>query len=183
MTSRRSQPLTQQEINSCLDEQLEVEFSFLKTEEPAAVRAKLAREDQDFILGWVKRVASLNIQLAYQFIQYIIEAVAHMDKKIIEAWLLHAMDIYAQKGLYPARDVITNVEQFIRHSHERTTGPVFEEKAVVLSHFCHGLSGRQLKLEEAESAWTDTETIYLPAIIGRLPSEKDNFIIHKAMVA
>lgn len=183
MLNQRSQALTEKDIVDFLEQQLEVEFTFLKIEEPAAILAGLARPDQDYILSWVKRVASLNVQLAYQFIQYIVEAVAHMDKKIIDAWLLHAMDVYDQKGLYPAREVITHVDQFIQNTHERTAGSVFEEKAGILTHFCHGLSGRPLKLDEAEIAYTDSETIYLPAIIGKLPTEQDNFIIYKAMVA
>jgi nitric oxide reductase NorD protein len=182
---QRQQRLNQQQINAVLERHLDVEFSFLKTEEPARVIAQLAREDQNFILTWVQRVASLNIQLAYQFITYIIEAVAQVDKKVIEAWLLHAMDVYDQKGLYPAREVITNVERFIENSHERTAGAVFEEIAGVLAHFTHGLSGRQLQLHEAETdqVYTDSESIFLPTVVGRLPAEKDNFLIYKSMVA
>ena len=185
MNMPRHTPQSFEEINSFLEKQLDVEFSFLKTEEPAQVIAQLARADQDFILSWVQRVASLNIQLAYQFITYIIDAVANVDKKIIEAWLQHAMDVYDQKGLYPAREVITNVERFIANSHERTAGAVFEEIAGVLAHFTHGLSGRQLQLRETDTdqVYTDSECIYLPTIIGRLPTEKDNFIIYKSMVA
>ena len=177
--------LSYAEIHSLLEKLLDVEFSFLKIEKPAQVIAQLQREDQDFILRWVQRVASLNIQLAYQFITYIIDAVAQVDKKIIEAWLLHAMDVYDQKGLYPAREVITNVERFIANSHERTAGAVFEEIAGVLAHFTHGLSGRHLQLHEAESdeIYTDSESIFLPTIVGRLPTEKDNFTIYKSMVA
>jgi len=182
MTTRRSQPLSEKEIYEFLETQLEVEFTFLKIEEPTSIISKLPRQDQDYILNWVRRVASLNVQLAYQFIQYIVEAITQMDKKIINAWLLHAMDVYDQKGLYPAREVITHVDQFIQNAHERTAGSVFEEKASILSYFCHGLSGRQLKLEEAESAYTDSETIFLPAIIGKLPTQEDNFTIYKAML-
>jgi nitric oxide reductase NorD protein len=185
MSMPRHQPLSQAEINAFLETQLDVEFSFLKTEEPAQVIAKLTRADQDFILSWVQRVASLNIQLAYQFITYIVDAVANVDKKIIEAWLLHAMDVYDQKGLYPAREVISNVERFINNAHERTAGAVFEEIAGVLAHFTHGLSGRQLQLHETDTdqVYTDSETIFLPTIVGRLPTEKDNFIMYKSMVA
>ena len=87
------------------------------------------------------------------------------------AWLLHAMDVYDQKGLYPAREVITNVERFIDNAHERSAGAVFEEIAGVLAHFTHGLSGRQLQLHETETdqVYTDSETIFLPTIVGRLP--------------
>ncbi len=174
--------LTEKAIIDFLDEHLEVEFTFLTSEQPAAVIAKLARPDQDFILDWVRRVCSLNIQLAYQFITYIVDATTHMDKNIIEAWLSHAMDVYDQKGLYAAREVITNVENFIQNSHERSAGAVFDEHVGVLTHFAHGLSGRKLTLEEAEIAGTDSETIFLPAIIGKLPEARDNFVIYKAMV-
>ena len=179
----REYPLSQAQITELLEAQLEIEFTFLKIEQPAKIIARLTRKDQDFILDWVKRVSSMNIQLAYQFISYIVEAIAYMDKKIIEAWLSHAMDVYDQKGLYPAREVITNVENFIQNSHQRTAGTVFEENAGILTHFAHGLSGRKLNLEEAEEAYTDSETIFLPAIIGKLPEAEDNFVIYKAMVA
>ena len=178
-----SASLTASEIETRLDEYLETEFSFLKTEQPARVLAGLERPEQDFILSWVQRVASTNIQLAHQFINQAVSALDRLDRKVIEAWALHAMDSYDQRGLHPAMEVIRNVDGFVQGARDRESGCVLEDEAGVLLHFVHGLSGRQLKLEEADTAWTDTETLYLPPLIARLTSTADNFKLYKATVA
>ncbi|NNF95950.1 MAG: nitric oxide reductase activation protein, partial [Halobacteria archaeon] len=175
--------LTAQEIGQQLDSLLDVEFSFLKTAGPAAILAGLERQEQDYIITWVQRVASTNIQLAYQFITHAVDALDSMDKRIIEAWALHAMDTYDQTGLHKALEVIHNVHNFVQLSHERTAGAVFEEQVGVLAHFAHGLSGRKLKLAEADITYTDTETIYLPPLLARLPTPEQNFLLYKALVA
>jgi nitric oxide reductase NorD protein len=176
-------PLTAQEIEQRLDAVLDVEFSFLKTAGPATILAKLERQEQDYILDWVQRVASTNIQLAYQFITHAVEALDSMDKRIIEAWALHAMDTYDQTGLHKALNVIQNVHDFVQLSHERDAGAVFDEVVGVLTHFAHGLSGRKLKLAQAEITYTDTETIYLPPLLASLPTLDENFLLYKATVA
>jgi nitric oxide reductase NorD protein len=175
--------LTAQEIEQRLEALLDVEFSFVKTAKPAAILAKLARQEQDYIIDWVQRVASTNIQLAYQFITHAVEALDSMDKRIIEAWALHAMDTYDQVGLHKALNVIHNVHDFVQLSHERSAGAVLDEQVVILAHFAHGLSGRKLKLAQADITYTDTETIYLPALLARLPSPEENFLLYKATVA
>jgi nitric oxide reductase NorD protein len=175
--------LTAQEIEQQLDEYLDVEFSFLKTAGPAGILAELDRQEQEYIITWVQRVASTNIQLAYQFITQAVAALDSMDKRIIEAWALHAMDTYDQTGLHKALEVIRNVQNFVQLSHERTAGAVFEEQVGVLAHFAHGLSGRKLKLAEADIIYTDTETIYLPPLLARLPTPEQNFLLYKAFVA
>lgn len=170
------------EICQILDEVLQAEFTFLKTEQPARVIAELPRTEQDYILNWVKRIASTNIQIAYQFITRAIDGLESMDKKTIEAWGLHAMDMYDKSGLHAAMEVMKNLDSFVQDSHARATGAVLDEVSNVLLHFSHGLSGRQLKLQEGKQAWTDTETIFLPALLAQLPDKQDNFQLYKAMV-
>ncbi|MDH5571789.1 MAG: VWA domain-containing protein, partial [Gammaproteobacteria bacterium] len=90
-----------------------------------------------------------------------------------------AMDTYDQAGLHRALSVITDVNRFIQYSHESRAGTTYEDKASVLLHFVNGLSGRKLKLDQAEQSWTDTETIYLPAIIAQLNTPAENFLLYK----
>jgi nitric oxide reductase NorD protein len=176
-------PLSVKQIQAILDECLDVEFTFIKTEGAARQLAGIDREDQDFILTWVKRVASTNIQVAYQFISQTIDALASLDKRVIEAWALHAMDMYDQYGLRAALDVIQNVNGFIQNSRERAHGAVFADVANVLMHFTHGLSGRELTLEEGETAFTDSEKVYLPPVVALCDKVEDNFRIYKVMAA
>jgi nitric oxide reductase NorD protein len=175
--------LTTNQIEQQLNEWLEAEFSFLKTREPAEHISRLAVTEQGFILTWTQRVASTNIQLAYQFTLRAIELLSTQNKTVIEAWALHTMDTYDQRGLYPAMESIHNIEHFIKYRHEQAAGAVLEDNAGVLSYFVHGLSGRPLKLEEADTAYTDTETIFLPPVLAHCSNTGDNFLLYKATVA
>src|SRR3970282_1160453 len=46
-----------------------------------------------------------------------------------------------------------------------------------------GLSGRRLRLEPAETAWTDPATIFLPRRIALFPTRAENFRVYKVMAA
>ncbi len=171
------------DITARLDELLEVEFTFRDTSESAGSIAALDRQRQDFILDLVTRVASTNLEIAHRLSGYAARVLEATDEKMVEAWALHATDTYDRAGLRPGLQVIEDVDRFIKFGRARASGAVLEEAAGVLLHFVHGLSGRLLKLEEAEVAYTDTETLYLPPVLSRLPDSKDNFGLYKATTA
>lgn len=160
-----------------------MEFTFLHVDDLAASIAALPREEQDFLLNWVRRIATTNIQIAHQFARHAISGIAQLDQRVIEAWALHAMDTYDRAGLRPAIKVIKDLDSFVQLSHERVAGAVFEDVSGVLLNFVHGLSGRHLKLEQGDAAYTDSETLYLPTVVARLHTAEDNFALCKAMVA
>lgn len=176
-------PHDREHIYAVLDESLQLEFSFLKVDQLIEVIAGLPRLEQDYILNWVKRIASTNIQIAYQYMTHAIEGMGVLDKKVIEAWAMHAMDMYDKSGLHAAMEVMRNLDSFVQDSHERAVGAAFDDVSGVLLHFAHGLSGRALKLAEAKQPHTDTETIYLPALVAQLQNQTDNFQLYKSMVA
>jgi len=176
-------PLTVGAITQYLDEVLEVEFTFLQTQSVAKMLSVMGREEQSYLLDWTSRVASTNTQLAYEFLT---RAVAHldtMDRHMIEAWALHAMDSYDRAGLRAAMVVIQDLEQFIASHHERAAGVVLSEIESVLLPFVRGLSGRRLKLAEGKTTWTDSETIFLPPLLAVLPDSNSNFRLYKASAA
>ncbi len=175
--------LTETQIIEFLDECLEVEFSFVKNEIPAADIVKQSRSHQDFILNLTQRVAATNIELAYQFAVHSKQALQEMDLLMVEAWAMSATDQYDKQGLYPAMSAIKNLDQFIHTAHVKACGAVFEEEASILLPFIQGLAGRKLKLAEAEQAYTDTETIYIPAITALFETKKENFLHYKVTVA
>ena len=176
-------PLTSEHIKLSLEQWLEVEFTFLQVEDLSHTIAALSREEQNFLLGWVQRIATTNIQIAHQFARHAISSLAMLDQRMIGAWALHAMDIYDRAGLRPAMKVIKELDKFIQDSHERSAGVLFEDVNGILLTFVHGLSGRRLKLEQNESVFTDSETLFLPAVVARMQKAEDNFALCKAMTA
>jgi nitric oxide reductase NorD protein len=143
--------LTAEEIIRLLEEWLQVEFTFYKVEPLAADLAARPREEQDFLLGWTRRIASTNIEIAYRFASRSGELLARMDRRLMEAWATHAMDAYDREGLRPALIVIDQVGKFAQLRHAHTAGALFEDIDGILLNFVRGLSGRRLKLQEGDA--------------------------------
>jgi nitric oxide reductase NorD protein len=174
--------LTEQQIIEMLDEYLEAEFTFIRTDKLARLLLPLEDRHQRFILAWVKSLASTQVELAHQFINNVIRVLDVMDRQTIEEWAEYTLDVYDTSGLHPAMEVIRNVEQYVELSRIRNVGSIYSEVRGVLETFVHGMSGRHLKIEQGETAYTDTETLYLPRVVSLLDTKDDNFNLYKAMV-
>lgn len=171
------------ELTLRLEKAFDVEFTFHKVDKLVDILAPLDRDTQDFILGWVDRIASTNIQISYEFTRRVVEALDRLDHRVIEAWAVHAMDTYDRVGLRPALEVLFKVDDFLAHAHAHAEGAFFDEVKPVLSTFLCGLSGRKLKLERGEQIFTDSETVFLPNVTARMSRQADNFLLCKAQVA
>lgn len=179
---RSNAPLAAEQIRQVLEQWLEVEFTFILVDDLASSLAALPREEQDFLLDWIRRIATTNIQIAHQFALRAIGQLARMDRRMIEAWALHAMDTFDRAGSRSAFKVIKELDDFARLSHEHAAGALFEEVGGILLNFVRGLSGRHLKLEQGEAAYTDSATLFLPAVVAQMREAADNFKLCKAMV-
>jgi len=175
-------PLDAASITSRLDEYLEVEFTFIRTEELTEVLAGMPRDRQDFVLEWTRRAAATNTELAFQFASRAKEALREVEPEVVSAWCLHAMDSYDKAGLQSAMSVVRDLDGFLAVGHQRAAGSVFEEAVPILIPFVQGLEGRRLKVELGDYAWTDGEIIYLPEIVARLDNQTDNFQLFKCIV-
>ena len=177
-------PLTATEMEASLHVWLETEFTYFKVEELAAELTALVRDEQDFILGWIRRIASTHITLAWQFGRRAPALLPRMERRLLEAWAVHTCDVFDRTGLQNALRVMEQVDTFDEDQHRHdAAGALFEDIAPVLGNFVCGLSGRRLKLEEGDAAWTDGERIVLPPLIAALPNLDDNFQLAKITVA
>ena len=170
-------------LEAQLDRLFEAEYTFRYGAEPARAIATLEPPLQAFAIDWIQRVASAHSEIGYQFANRLVQALETMDPETVEAWALHAMDCYDQQGLHPALEIIRNLDDFSRVRRERAFGSVLEQQQGVLLGFLHGLSGRRLKLAEADTLYTDSETLFLPPVVALLENPGDNFQLYKAMIA
>ena len=95
-------PLTSAEMEKNLHVWLETEFTYFKVEELAAELVLLARGEQDFILNWIRRIASTNITLAWQFGRRAPALLPRMERRLLEAWAIHTCDVFDRTGLQNA---------------------------------------------------------------------------------
>jgi nitric oxide reductase NorD protein len=174
---------THSEIKALLDDYFEVEFSFRNTECISDALVDLGADEQALVLDWARRIASTHIEIAYQFTVQATRALALMDEQMIEAWVLQAMDAYDRTGLHSALKAIREIDLFVRQGRERASGCLFDEQVGVLVPFVQGLSGRKLKLQQADQLYTDTETVFLPPVMAHLPDKRDNFLLYKSALA
>ena len=149
---------------------------------PARELAAFPAREQGFVLHWGAVIARDNAELAYQFTAFAPRGLRLMDLDAMESWLLYAMDLYDKKGQVPAIRAFQDVEGFAANMQERLAGIALEDVVGVLERFVCGLNGRGLKVTVGERCHTDTETIFLPAVVGRLPEKEANFRLYKAMV-
>ncbi len=170
-------------ITHLLEDLLEADFSFRKVGPAAVQLAALSESDQSFLLAWVKRIASTNHEVAWQFTRRAPALVGRMDRRLMEAWAVGACDTYDREGLRQALQVLEEADHYAERQLEMTAGVLFDDVAGVLGNFVRGLSGRRLRVEQGESLYTDTEKILLPGVIARFPVVADNFKLAKAAVA
>ncbi|OOZ41972.1 nitric oxide reductase activation protein [Solemya pervernicosa gill symbiont] len=164
-----------------LNELLEVEFTFIHPEGAANAVAQLPQEEQRFLLDWVGRIASTNIQIAFQFLEQVASLIDVMDREVIEAWALDAVDTYDSSGLRAAIEVIEQGAAYVERHRERRVGALLEQNESVLLHFIQGLSGRRLKLKPGGvEAYTDSETLFLPNVTSRMVTAEQNYQLLKA---
>ncbi len=165
-----------------MDEYLDAALSSRRTAAgPAAALAAFPAEEQAFVLHWGEVIARTNAELAYQFTACAPQALECLDLEGVEAWLLHAMDLYDRKGQLPAIRVFQGVGEFAAHRHTRLTGLPLEEVAGVLEGLVRGLGGRELRVAGGERSHTDTETLFLPPVLAEMPRREENFRLFKAL--
>ena len=168
-------------IERRLDRYIDPSF-FYGNEEAAGQLSELDRDQQEFALHWVEVVAAINAEMAYQFVARVRQGLTSMGKTGVEAWLVYAMDQYDTAGLYPAMTVLKDLESFTKKMQGQAHGAVYREVVGVLENFVHGLHGRKLKLETADTLYTDTESIFIPAVVARFRNRDDNHRLCRAMV-
>ncbi len=175
--------LTRVEIEALLDVWLETEFTFHQVGPVARALCRLERGDQDFVLDWIKRIATTHITLAFHFSKRAPDMLNRLDRRAIEAWAVQLCDTYDRAGMYAALAVADKASGFIQTRHAHAAGALFDDTAPVLGNFVRGLSGRALKLDQGEGCFTDSERLILPALFARFETAQDNFKLAKATVA
>jgi len=173
--------LTADEIQKRLDEMLDAVLSSGRnTARPAEQLALCSAAQQEFVLHWLDVIIRTNSELGFQFIVNVPRAFAVMGLDHVENWVVHAMDVYDQQGLYPGSQALAAIDTFIEvQGQTEYAARLDDTKVSILSHYLRGLSARALRVKTADTAYTDTEAVYLPPFITEFQSPEENAALYR----
>lgn len=156
-----------------------------KQRDLAPIAASLAPlPQQSWVLEWVEILIPQNVEITYQFLTHAATALQLMDEDGVEAWLRDAIACFESQGLKAAITHLENVAAYAIDYKKQNQGVTLISVQRVLQTFLTALGGRNLTLVPTdETAYTDTETLYLPAALNLFPTTHDNFLLYKAIVA
>ena len=149
---------------------------------PAQALARCSRQQQDWVLAWLKILVRDNSEVAYQFVQYAPQALALLEANILEEWIAEALEIYEHQDLTATLAHLQAVATYTQTYQRRQHSLPLTEIQGVLEKFVLGLAGRPLKLAGSEITYTDTETLFLPLALDRFIERHNNFFLYKAML-
>lgn len=159
---RRQPPLSRSEIKSLFQN---IEYTDELSPTAHDPLTSLPPRERSFVEHWVEIVSRTNEEVAKLFAAHAPEALAEMDFDGVEAWLLRALEAFDQRGLGWAVDVLKNPATFAAARAAAARRIALSDIEPLLNRLVTGLGGRELRIAAADTAYTDTETLYLPATL------------------
>jgi len=165
--------LFEHELEERLDALLFASASHRSIGRLATLLEPLPRRHQDLVLHWAGVAAQTYAEIGYLIATLAPQALTRLAERDFEAWVIAGLDIYDKQGLRQAMEALRDIDGFVAVR----AGRVFAQFADVeqrLARFVQGLAGRPLAVRQGAYAWTDTETIFLPARIAHFELAEDN---------
>lgn len=175
--------LSAQVLEERLDEVLFAVQSRRSTMDLARGVADLPRPQQDLVLRWAEVATQTCAEVAWLIPKLALRAVTLLDADEFGAWVLSALDAYDSVGARGALERLRALDAFAASLKRTAVAVEFGQEEMRLSRFIQGLSGRPLGLRVGVSAWTDTETVFLPSRLDILPTAEENRRLYKATAA
>ncbi len=171
------------ELEARLDELLLLSLRQRSAEEPAALLEALPRQMQERVLHWAGVAAQTSDDLGWLIVSLAAVKAASLGEDF-DDWVRAGLDAYDRSGLAATRKALNDFAEVRRSSEQRSPGSVsFAAIEGRLSRFLHALDGRPLKLVSGKTAWTDTETLWLPERLDLADDAAENRLIYKATAA
>ncbi|MDP1734009.1 MAG: nitric oxide reductase activation protein [Sulfuritalea sp.] len=171
------------ELEERLDELLLLSLRQRSAAEPAALLEALPRELQERVLHWAGVAAQTSDDLGWLIASLAATQAASLGPQL-DDWVRAGLDAYDRSGLAATRKALNEFTEASKASALRSQDSVaFGAIEGRLSRFLHALDGRPLRLVSGPTAWTDTETLWLPERLDAAIDAAGNRRLYKAMAA
>jgi len=171
------------ELEARLDELLLLSLRQRSAEEPALLLEALPRELQERVLHWAGVAAQTSDDLGW-LIASLAAVQAESLGEDFDDWVRAGLDAYDRSGLAATRKALNDFAAARRSKALRSPeGVAFAAIEGRLSRFLHALDGRPLKLVSGATAWTDSETLWLPERVDGAADAAGNRLLYKVLAA
>lgn len=135
------------------------------------------------ILAQVPVIWPVSNSLCYNYLGQVQKALQCIDASELPAWVNETLDHYETGGLRAAQMFMIDVEENYICRLRGESGVRLSEVEGWLLPYVQGLAGKKLEFSIADSAATDTGTIFLPVELVRFSGEESNTLLYKLMVS
>jgi nitric oxide reductase NorD protein len=140
-------------------------------------------EHVDDIFAQIPAIWPVSHSLCFAYLSAAGPALCCLALEELSLWVHTLLDRYETGGLRGAQLFMEDVEQqFARHLRGQGGLRLLDVRSR-LQPYVNGLAGRELPLIAADTASTDSESIYLPSEIGLFTEHGENFLLYKLMVS
>lgn len=136
------------------------------------------------LLAHVPAIWPVSHSLCFSYLADGVRAVAAFPLELLPEWVRQILFRYEEGGLRQAREFMADIEKnFLAPLHGRA-GVSWAEATGRMLLYIRGVSGLPLDLaaDPAGRLWTDTRTIYLPAVMRLFPEKAENLLFYKLLL-
>ena len=148
-------------------------------EEPAQPLPELDSAARRRIDHWLQVLQRDHPDLQAHFSGRLGHALTLLEIEGVDAWMTAILDRYDKRGLGAAIEAIANLDAFAEDYRARQSAAELEDLEPFLEKYLTGLGGRPLRVTSGKRIFTDTESIYLPALLNVFAARADNETLYK----
>ncbi len=143
----------------------------------------LSRAQQDLVLHWLEAAAQSSFELALHMATLAPQALERLDAEGFEIWVLNGLDMKDREDVPTAKAFFRDLDDFILRYRYNDSVATFDDVIHRTYIFLQAISGEALdiRVDERDKAWTDTQVMYLPYELAAMPDAASNRKLYKVM--
>ncbi len=134
-------------------------------------------------LDQVPVIWPVSNSLTYSYLAQVASALKCIEPEQLPQWVNETLAHYERSGLKAAQRFMMDVKGQFVCSLQGRSGLRYSQVKGRLLPYLRGLAGKNIDLQRADHAFTDTATVFLPWEISLFPDEDLNFLLYKLIVS
>lgn len=142
----------------------------------------LEKEQQSRLLDAIPAIWPISHSLSFSFLKEGAHQALEFDTDTLAEWLRRILANYEEGGLKKARAYMAEEDIELVNGGKDRHGVRLEHHLSRLHSYARGISGLALNIDEADSIYTDTETLFLPRNVDFFTNQNDNLLYYKLII-